>query len=144
MNRKKTLLATLVTTALMLVSVGCLSLGAGGGTDLNGTAWQLETYAGEQPLAGTEFTARFEDTQIQGNAGCNQYFGTYRLENGQLTITDLAWTEMACLDPEGVMEQEQNLLNLLGNAQTYQVEDGTLQITTADGERLVFSKTSNP
>lgn len=144
MKRIKNTLLMQAAAVLILVLAGCLSPGIGRGPELNGTTWQLASYGGNQLLPGTEFTARFEDTQIQGNGGCNQYYGTYRIEKEQLTITDLAWTEMACLDPEGIMDQEQALLTLLGGAQTYQLEEESLQITTAGGERLVFSKISNP
>ena len=144
MNQFKFLTTILSAAALLFLAAGCLSPGSGRDADLNGTTWQLESFAGNQLLESTAFTAEFEDTQIRGDAGCNQYFGTYQVEGNQVTITDLGWTEMACLDPEGLMEQEQQILNLLGEVQSFQRENGTLQMTTAGGQELIFTKTAQP
>ena len=47
-------------------------------------------------------------------------------------------TEMACLEPEGAMQQEMLYLEFLGNAKTFMLTDGGLQIMRADGEALTF------
>lgn len=67
------------------------------------------------------------DGTISGNAGCNDYNGTYEVsgpyvedpgfdeDEGQaFTINDLSWTEMACED-DLIMEQETEYLNALQN-----------------------------
>ena len=46
--------------------------------------------------------------------------------------------EMACLEPEGVMEQETMFVGFLGDAQTFRLSDGGLQIVRLDGEALTF------
>jgi len=45
---------------------------------------------------------------------------------------------MACLTPEGIMEQEQHYLNLLRAAKSYKIQEGKLQITSG-AEILVYS-----
>ena len=105
--------------------------------------WLLTTYGEpENPtpvIKGTQITATFEKTyhQIRGSAGCNSYSGQYEINNGNLAISQVAWTEMACLGPKGIMEQEQKYLNILTKAESYQIDGVILQINCAD-EILIF------
>lgn len=105
---------------------------------LDGTSWALYAFRKSSPIEGTKFTARFEAGQISGSGGCNQYGGSYEVEGNQLTINELYSTEMACLEPEGLMEQEAFLLDFLGSAQTYSIEEGRFLIYRPDGEALTF------
>jgi len=104
--------------------------------------WVLESY-GEQGnlqtvLEGTEITAIFDSSQgqVQGTAGCNTYFADYMVNNN-LSVLQIAYTEMYCLEPEGVMEQEQKYLKMLQSAESYEIEGGRLRITCGV-EVLVF------
>lgn len=108
------------------------------------TTWFLASY-GEQGnlqsvLEGTEITATFESAehQVNGSAGCNSYFGEYKVSGNELTIHQIAYTEMACLDPEGIMEQEDQYLRIFQKVETYEMHDGKLQLNS-DGKVLVFS-----
>ena len=108
--------------------------------DLEDIKWVLESY-GEQGnltpvIEGTRITATFESAegQVRGSAGCNSYFGDYEVDDG-LSISTLGHTEMYCMDPEGVMDQETEYLKLLGTAENYRIQDGKLQIDC--GDRLV-------
>ena len=47
-------------------------------------------------------------------------------------------TEMACMSPEGVMAQEMAFAEFLGNAQTFQFQEGRLIIYFSDHEALTF------
>ena len=85
-------------------------------------------YRKTKPIPGTEITARFEDGQVTRLAGCNTYFGSHEVSGEGITIGQLGWAEMACLDPEGAMEQEREYLDHLSNAQTFRLADGRLQI----------------
>ena len=106
--------------------------------------WILQSY-GEQNnlnavLEGTEITVFFDDhfNQVMGEAGCNSYMGVYESDNSELTITSLANTEKACLDPEGVMDQEQQYLKLLRAAESYSIEGEELQINCGN-QLLVYT-----
>lgn len=118
------------------ITAGC-SLSSAGET-LSGTSWELISYGGEKPLSGTTITAKFEKGEIRGSAGCNQYFGSYTVRGESLTIEELAWTEMACLDPQGVMQQEQEVMTLLSSAESYKGNNSHLEIITAQGKTLLF------
>ena len=81
-------------------------------------------------LDGTGITIIFNSTegQVKGSAGCNSYFGGYEVSNNNLSILQIGNTEMYCMEPEGVMEQEEQYLKALRAAESYKVQDGKLQI----------------
>ena len=106
---------------------------------LEDTTWVLTSY-GEPKfersvLPGTEITIEFvsSDRTVKGSAGCNSYFGSYELEDNQLSIPGpFAVTEMACMEPDGIMEQEQEYLVILENIETYEIEGKQLLIISGD------------
>ena len=125
----------------MLVFSGCSTFTGINQGPLKDTSWQLVSFVGSTPLEGSGMTAHFSSNEIQGNASCNHYFGGYRINRDQISITGLGWTEMACLDPEGIMEQEQVVMGLLSKAAEFSIIGDTLQITTSTGEILIFEST---
>lgn len=111
---------------------------AGRSGGLEDITWLLESY-GEQGdlqsvLEGTEITALFDSAegQVTGSAGANHYFGAYQISKNKLSIQEIAHTEMYRLDPEGVMEQEDYYLKTIQSAESYEIENGKLQITSAN------------
>jgi heat shock protein HslJ len=90
-------------------------------------------------LPGTEITAIFEGGMLEGSAGCNHYGAAARRDDPSLTVSDLYFTEMACLDPTGVMEQEQRYLSWLADITTAAVQGHRLWLETGDGRALVFT-----
>lgn len=115
--------------------------------NLAGTDWEVIGYNnGKQAvtsvLLNTSITASFgRDGTLTGNAGCNDYNGSYTVTGNQITIGPLASTMKACSDPAGVMEQEAQYLAALESAATYQIEGDVLELRTQDGALAVdFSK----
>jgi heat shock protein HslJ len=106
---------------------------------LEGSNWQVLSYNNGRGgvtslIIGTEITANFgADNQLSGNSGCNSYFGQYETEDANIKISGVGSTEMACLEPEGVMDQEQEYLAALEIADTYKIEGLTMEMRTADG-----------
>lgn len=88
---------------------------------------------------GTEITSTFGDGRVRGSAGCNSYEAGYVHDGTSFAIEGLAFTEMACLSPEGVMDQEQRYLDVLKDVSAYNVYAGQLWLETSDGRALVFS-----
>ncbi|MFC2038344.1 META domain-containing protein [Chloroflexota bacterium] len=86
-------------------------------------------------IKGSRVSAEFDgaDKQVTGSAGCNHYFGGYTLDDNQISISQIGNTEMACMDPEGVMDQEQEYLRLLGKAESFRIEDENLRVNCAGG-----------
>jgi heat shock protein HslJ len=137
MNVKNWLLATLAVVTLLALAA-CSGTGPTVEDPLDGTSWVLVGYGLAAPLPGTQITANFEDGQVGGSSGCNSYGGSYEVKGESITVTEIFVTEMACMDPEGVMEQEQTYLQYLSGATTFRVSEGQLQMTRPDGETLTF------
>ncbi len=116
---------------------------------LEGPEWKLSLYLNEQgdlvePLADTFTSANFLDGQVNGNAGCNGYFGGYEVDGTNLSIGNLASTEMFCGNPEGVMDQERDFLSAMSSVAAFNIEDGQLTLTAADGGVLLVFEISEP
>ena len=114
------------------------------GSPIEDTVWELESYGEKGNLQSviqdTEITAEFVSSKgtVEGSAGCNSYSGSYEVEDSQLSIPGpIAATEMYCMEPEGVMDQEQQYLEILQAAESYSVEDGELQINCGS-QVLIF------
>jgi heat shock protein HslJ len=121
---------------LLIVVPGLIACSTGTGEAmLEDTAWVLESYGEpgnlKAVIADTEITAEFvraEET-VKGSAGCNSYFGSYELKGSQLSIPGpIGVTEMYCMEPKGVMDQEQEYLAVLQLAESYEIDSDELQI----------------
>ena len=113
-------------------------------SNLEDKTWLLESY-GEQNnlqavLEGTRISATFDSAEgvVNGSAGCNIYSGDYHISKNNLSIPLITSTEMYCLEPEGAMEQEQQYLTALREAESFEIKDGKLYITSG-AEILVFN-----
>lgn len=137
---KKIYLIITISIIGLLFAISCSIIPGAGSNELTGTTWKLINYANNIPLAGNDMTAEFDGKEIQGSASCNSYFGTYRLKGDQISISGLGWTEMACMDPEGIMEQEQTIMKLLSESSSYSIQGDILQITTSAGDLLIFQQ----
>ena len=135
--KKLILISVLLTT---MIAAGCGSLSGSAKNDLNGTAWTLISFNGESLITDTAMTASFEDEQVNGSASCNHYFGSYTNKGDQIQIEGLGWTEMACLNPDGVMDQEQQLMRMFSQAATISIQGQRLQITTITGDLMIFQQ----
>jgi heat shock protein HslJ len=85
-------------------------------------------------VEGTVVTAEFGvDGRVAGSGGCNRYSGEYTLEGDRLAIGPLASTRKACLEPEGVGEQEVAYLAALARVATWSFREDRLELRSADG-----------
>jgi len=107
--------------------------------DLADTSWEVVGYnngnqAVTSVLAGTTITANFgKDGTMEGNSGCNDYNGPYKVTGSQIGIGPISTTRKACSDPAGVMEQETQYLAAIQNATTYTIKGNVLELRWADG-----------
>jgi heat shock protein HslJ len=110
---------------------------------LAGTAWQVTGYNnGRQAvvsvLNGTELTMEFSaDGRVAGSAGCNRYTGSFQQDGQSLSFGPAAATRRLCVEPDGVMEQEQRFLKALETVSTARHEADRLELRTADGALAV-------
>jgi heat shock protein HslJ len=136
---KKNLILLLVgMVANVFLLAACGSINTDSDDPLEGTSWRLLFYRKSQVIEGTEITATFENDQVKGSSGCNSYFGDYQAAANMITVGPVGVTEMYCMDPEGVMDQEMFFLETLGDAQQFDLLDGRLTIIRSDGETLTF------
>ena len=109
---------------------------------LAGTSWNLDAFNDSQGafvnvMDGTEITASFNpENEMSGNGGCNQYNTTYQVDGGKISIGPIMSTQMACSDPQGVMEQEGKYLQALDLADTFRNFGIILNFYDAEGQIL--------
>lgn len=140
----------ILTAIIILVLITSFTAGCDSNAlnTLEDTKWLLRSY-GEQSnlralIDGTEITAIFnsDKNEATGSAGCNTYFAKYEADSDNLFMSEMAFTEMACLSPKGIMEQEQDFLSILRNAQSFEVDYTTLTIFCSRGQQLYFTTTT--
>jgi heat shock protein HslJ len=106
--------------------------------DIAGTSWELVTYGGSSLIERTRFTLSFDADQVTGNGGCNPFLAAYRITEDQISIEGIGIRDMACLEPEGLMEQELLLLEFIATAERFEQIQGCLYLYRGDGEVLRF------
>ncbi len=104
--------------------------------------WSLESFGllGDvQPiLPQTEITLEFDDEYTIRGTACNYYFGSYEAqEDGMIAFKHIAMTEMACLDPDGIMEQESRYLEAVAMVSAYEVNGERLRLFYHDGQGVL-------
>lgn len=113
---------------------------------LEGSSWEVISYNNGKGgvisvIIGTEITANFgEDGQLTGNASCNNYFAPYETDDNNITIGPAGTNRMACQEPEGIMEQEQQYLAALETAATYKITGLDMEMRTAEGSLVATFK----
>jgi heat shock protein HslJ len=113
---------------------------------LEGSSWEVIGYNNGKGgvvsvIIGTEIMADFgEDGQLTGNASCNNYFASYETEGDNITIGPAGSTMMACPEPEGIMEQEQQYLASLETAATYKITGLDMEMRTSEGSLVATFK----
>lgn len=97
--------------------------------NLDGTRWTLRSMNGHALQADSVITLRFDAERAYGRGGCNSYGGEYSLGLAQrFSMGEGSWTEMACLEPPGVMEQEAEYTSSLWKVDSYQLEGNQLSL----------------
>ena len=80
------------------------------------------------------------DGEVSGTAGCNHYFSSYTVNGDKVELGVIGSTEMYCMNPEGVMEQEAAYLKDLGQVDSFEIYGDTLTMFDAEGTRLLTFK----
>jgi len=117
---------------------------------LSGHAWQLVRFNNgnggmESNQAAEKIYVTFgEDGKVSGNAGCNNFSGSYEVDGDSISIGPLATTRKMCAQPEGVMETEQAFLQNLDNAATFSITGDTLTLFDKDGGKLLVFSLQQP
>jgi heat shock protein HslJ len=112
--------------ALFALAFCTIAYGAG---NLAGSEWGPATGGGEQYV---RFGA---DNKINGNGGCNGFFGRYELKDGKLRIGPLASTRKACASD--IKEREQAFLQALERARTAVITHTLLTLKDDSGTTVL-------
>lgn len=143
LSRKQTndyLIGLILLVLALAILAACTNSAA---VDLANTDWQLTALHGDDLIPGTSITLSFSEDNVSGSGGCNHYEGSFELSDDSLALTDLFWTEMGCMEPAGVLEQETDYLLTLNAGGNLQLVDDRLEILNAGGEPvLVFNRVS--
>lgn len=135
-------------TRIIFIMIALLSitlLSACGGEDDGSAAplqgsWVMTTYLGVSPVDGTQATITFEEDQVSGIASCNHYGGTYEVKGDKIWFGAMAITEMYCMEPDGVMDQEAVFMRLLDAAERFEVVEGVLTIFADWEQTMTFER----
>jgi putative lipoprotein len=96
--------------------------------ELEGTQWVAESITGQPSAEGVTSTVAFAaDGKVSGNAGCNDYFGSFGVEGDSIYFGHVGATQKMCVHAE-FMEQEARFLEALNRAERYTVDVGVLLI----------------
>lgn len=104
-------------------------------TPITGTDWRPVSI-GDQVVAGdTRLHLRFEvDGKLNGNGGCNSFFGNYTLSESGIDISPIGATRMACPEPQ--MELEGKFFLLLEKAKKIESRANRLILSDDAGVEL--------
>jgi len=122
----------------LIVLNSCISANQTSKALLEGKTWVLTTYNNNQPIAGHQPTLEFEGDQISGSTGCNQYGSNYQITGETVQFEGIFRTEMACLEPAGLMEQENNYLDLLSIVDRFELDGDVLTLFSGQNGLLTF------
>ncbi len=115
----------------MMIVAACNSVAADDNqielTELIGTNWILKSIEGHPPIADRMISLQISEKNFSGSAGCNRYFSKYTVTSqNSFTIDELASNQAECIEPDGIMEQETQYLELLSSAIKYQLVEQEL------------------
>jgi len=136
--KKKTLIrfvTVIAMVALVFTLTGCVGKNQ---DDLRGTSWLLKEMNGVPLMSGTTLTIEFTDDQISGSAGCNHFGADYEMYGSKLNFNSLYNTEMYCMEPKGIMDQEQVYLESLRTVDEFSLTEGELIVFGAGDLYLTF------
>ena len=95
--------------------------------------WRVVTLDGTSIEPADGVTLSLQDGQARGRSGCNQYHGTYSLEDG-FAFGPLGSTRMACPGRGGEIEAQFNTVVTQVNG--WRLDNGALELL--NGERAVL------
>lgn len=111
---------------------------------VTGRLWYVHVVVLEGDMAipqppGAPATIRFDaDGTFSGEAGCNTYSGRYEggAPAGQISLGEIAITEMGCLDAEDWFE----LLDVLRVVDTIELDDEFVTLAGPDGSSVLLGR----
>jgi heat shock protein HslJ len=125
---------------IVAMALAACGFGVASGQESIGTLdgeWALLALNGASLLSDTTINAAFVDGQVTGFSGCNSYFGAYMEGRSTIRFEGIGMTAMACLEPQGAMDQEQAYVQALQQVVKYSLVDAQLELLDAFGVALL-------
>lgn len=98
--------------------------------DLDGRSFESTETSGYDLVEGSTITLRFADGSLGANAGCNSMSGAFTIEDGALSVGEMAATMMAC--DEALMAQDTWLGEFFAAGPQVALDGDTLTLTSGD------------
>ncbi len=120
--------------------IGCSTKETGVNVRLH-DIWALESINGEKFIKDNQTNNHplieiyLKEERLHGNAGCNTINGTVKVDENNISFSNIISTEMAC--PGDI---EQRFLTALQIVDNYKIEKMRLYLFEGEEERLVFRK----
>jgi heat shock protein HslJ len=113
---------------------------------LDDVTWKLESFdsiAGPQTIienSNVTLSIDMLNMQLNGTGGCNNYSADFILDEAShnITISNITNTEMACSEPENIMQQEQDYFSTLEQIQFFTFNMASLSLVVGGDAGLHF------
>ena len=104
---------------------------------LTGGSWHVQQVGHTAVPQGVDVSLLFDKSgQVSGRAGCNRYFGPFKLDGEGLRLGPLGATMMACAPDLDILERQ--MLKALAEVVRFDVrDDGTLTLHTVNGDTVL-------
>ena len=110
--------------------------------NLTGTNWILTDTGSVVVEHEVGVFVRFdEEGGLSGYAGCNGFFGSYRLVDESIEIGPLGATRKMC--PNAIMDIEYTFMNALQDARTFSISGNKLELRDEQGRAMTLTGSSN-
>jgi heat shock protein HslJ len=102
--------------------------------------WQVQNIDNKAVAGQTPLTLTFKNNgEFQGNSGCNQFSGGYKLTADNLIIEHAVSTERACVETE-LNEQEAQFMKLFMSMTQAKLNDqGQLVLSNGKNQQIILS-----
>ena len=134
-------ICTLVLVLLTTVSfTGCNEakqvIDTAGNIQLSGTYTVTHVISKEVETTLPTITFNALDKTVNGQTGCNSYFGNYTLNLSNLSFGEFGVTEKDCGDM--IMMQERKFLEAMSNTGSYTYRNGVLTLFSAEDRSVLL------
>lgn len=142
MFKKSNIFLTIFVSVLSLVLISCSSTKglevSKVSQNLENTKWELVSLNQKEikkldKIASINFE---KDNKVFGNLGCNNFFGTYKVNSTNLEIGQVGSTMMMCLD----MSVENEYSKVLQNVKSYKMKENNLMFFDENSKEIAKFK----
>ncbi len=106
------------------------------GAEITAIKWRAVSIGNEAIPANSGIYIRFEvDGSIEGNAGCNGFFGSLEQRDSGVGVGPLGTTRMACPDP--IMSREMSFIDAVQKTASFQSTSDSLSLLDEESDVLV-------